>query len=81
MSDNRVTSRFDSLLISQLDAYRSRFFMSRSEFVRYCVQMHLNELNNRENEQYKRMSDEIDYLRKRVSDLASSNASLMSQLL
>lgn len=80
MSDNRVTSRFEPLLLSQLDTYRERFFMSRSDFVRHCVQMHLHQLSMQEGRQYKEMLSEIEILRRRISDLSSENDKLMSYI-
>ncbi len=46
MPDNRITLRFSDDVLSAIDTYRLELFMTRTEFVRYCVQSNLSKLKS-----------------------------------
>lgn len=65
MPDNRITIRFNPEQLRGIETFRSRLFMDRQEFVRYCVSETLRELFKRDTEYNK----EIERLRSENSEL------------
>lgn len=80
MSDNRITIRVSGDLVKRLDLYRFDLAMSRTEFVRYCVQKQLSSMIKEDNEELNELRNQVSELSKTLSKLRAENAQLHDHL-
>lgn len=80
MSDNRITARLSDDLLRSLDKSRSALYMTRQEYVRYCVQFHLSKEAESASKLSLKHQLEVKSLRKQLASLELENRRLIDYI-